>query len=286
MDMLNTKAWEGRTQTEEGGITQAEAARIHATLGDPRDKTPRNGDPLPPLWHWFAFPPTTPTSELARDGHPMLGDFLPPLRLKRRMWASGKLTFGAPLRVGDPLKLRSTIARVDEKETRTGPMVVVSVDHTIISPRGPAIEERQDIVYLDIPDSFRPPKKQPMPEAPVLHTTKVISEPLLFRYSALTFNAHRIHYDLPYAQQVEHYPGLVIHGPLQATLLMQSACAHRGTRPTYFDFRGVHPMLLVPGDSPELDIMATEDDCASLSLFTGQAGHQGMQATAMWEGTQ
>jgi 3-methylfumaryl-CoA hydratase len=108
----------------------------------------------------------------------------------------------------------------------------------------------------------------------------------LFRYSAITFNAHRIHYDLPYAQEVEHYPGLVVHGPLQATWLMQAACAHKGRRPKHFDFRGVHPVFLTPGESRDIEVMGTEDEVGGLTLCTGQGGHQGMQATAMWEETQ
>lgn len=286
MDQINLSGWEGRTQTELGGISEAEAARIHATLGDPHAAPPVAGDDLPPLWHWCAFPPAAPMAELDSDGHPRLGDFLPPVRLRRRMWASGRLSFGAPLRVGETLKCHSTIASVQEKQSGTGSMVIVSVDHEVYSERGRAIEERQDIVYLDIPGEFRPPRKRPLPEAPALHERVAVTEPLLFRYSALTFNAHRIHYDLPYAQQVEHYPGLVIHGPLQATLLMQTACRRRGARPAHFDFRGVHPMFLIPGENSGVEIMAAEDECGALSLFTGQAGHQGMQTTAIWEGTQ
>ena len=199
--------------------------------------------------------------------------------------SSGRLNFGAPMRVGEALNLRSTIATVQEKETRTGPMVVVTVDHQVFSERGLAIEEQQNIVYLEIPDQFRPPPKQPMPDAPGVRESKHVSEALLFRFSAITFNAHRIHYDLPYAQEIENYPGLVIHGPLLAMLLMKAACRHRGARPTYFDFRGVHPSLLIPGQPPEVDLMGTEDESGSLSLYCGQDGHQTMQATAIWEDT-
>ncbi|MEQ9258222.1 MAG: MaoC family dehydratase N-terminal domain-containing protein [Roseovarius sp.] len=286
MDKMNVKAWEGRSETKTGGVSEAEAARIHATLGAANEAPPRAGEEMPPLWHWFAFPPAAPLSELAQDGHPRLGDFLPPVQLARRMWAGGKLSFGAPMRVGEVLKAQSTITRVAEKSTGSGPMVLVSVDHKIWSERGLAVEESQDIVYLDIPAEFTPPKKRPMPEAPVLSHAHEITEALLFRYSALTFNAHRIHYDLPYAQEVEQYPGLVIHGPLQATLLMQAACGYRKARPRHFDFRGVHPMLLIPGESRQLDVMATEEECGALALVSGQFGHQGMQATAIWEGTQ
>jgi 3-methylfumaryl-CoA hydratase len=286
MDKLNVMAWEGRTQSSVGGIMPAEAARIHATLGAAHEEPPGMGDELPPLWHWCAFLPTKHNSELARDGHPRLGDFLPPVRLERRMWAGGRLTFGAPMRVGEVLKKHSTITAVQEKTTGSGPMVLVSVAHRIYTERGLAIEESQNIVYLDIPEEFTPPKKRPLPESPFLHEQKTVTEALLFRYSAITFNAHRIHFDLPYAQEVEHYPGLVIHGPLQATYLMQAACREEGRRPKEFEFRGVHPCLLVPGKSPEVDIMANREDCGALSLFTGQNGHQCMQATAQWEGTQ
>ncbi|WP_371226383.1 FAS1-like dehydratase domain-containing protein [Roseovarius sp. 2305UL8-3] len=286
MDQINVIAWEGRSETLDGCISQRQAAQIHATLGKPGTPTPTQGEAMPQLWHWCAFPPAVPMNELARDGHPMLGDFLPPVKLERRMWASGRLTFGAPLRVGEQFTRRSTIAKVSEKEGATGPMVFVTVDHQIYGDRGLVIEEQQDIVYLAIPDTFSPPKKRPLPETPVLHETAEASEALLFRYSAITFNAHRIHYDLPYAREVEHYPGLVIHGPLQAMWLIEAARAYKGRLPQHFDFRGVHPCLLTPGEPRTLDIMGVEPNPCALELFVGQAGHQTMQATAIWEETQ
>ena len=281
MDQINVKAWEGRSQTDEGGISAGMAAQIHATLGAPRTPAPGTGQNLPPLWHWCAFPPTAPMDELGADGHPALGQFLPPSDLRRRMWAGGSLNFYAPLRVGERLQRRSVLRSVKEKQGKTGPMMFVQVDHKVYGERGLAVEERQDIVYLQIPNSYAPPAKQPLPVDPVLHRVVPMSETLLFRYSAITFNAHRIHYDQAYARDVEHYPGLVVHGPLQATLLMQAACAHKGRCPVQFDFRGVHPVF--HGDA--LDIMACEDEDGNLALCTGQAGHQGMQAHAMWEGT-
>lgn len=281
MDQINVKAWEGRSQTDEGGISAGMAAQIHATLGAPRTPAPGTGQNLPPLWHWYAFPPTAPMDELGADGHPALGQFLPPSDLRRRMWAGGSLNFYAPLRVGERLQRRSVLRSVKEKQGKTGPMMFVQVEHKVYGERGLAVEERQDIVYLQIPNSYAPPAKQPLPVDPVLHRVVPMSETLLFRYSAITFNAHRIHYDQAYARDVEHYPGLVVHGPLQATLLMQAACAHKGRCPVQFDFRGVHPVF--HGDA--LDIMAREDEDGNLALCTGQAGHQGMQAHAMWEGT-
>lgn len=280
MDQLNLIAWQGRMENEIGGISELRAAQMHATLGTARSPAPRTGDALPPLWHWAAFPPLTPMEELGEDGHPRLGGFLPPIRLDRRMWAGGMLRFHAPLKVGERMQRRSTIREITEKNGAAGPMVFVTVDHAIFGERGLAVEERQDIVYLPIPDRYAPPAKRTMPDAPVLRESHAMSEPLLFRYSALTFNAHRIHYDLPYAQIVEHYPGLVVHGPLQATLLMQAAVAHKGRVPDDFHFRGVHPMFA----GTDLDVVAVEEDGA-LALCTGQEGHQGMQATAIWEET-
>ena len=242
MDQLNVRAWEGRTEACEGVVSEVHAAQIHATLGQANTAPPREGEPMEPLWHWCAFNPTTPLSELARDGHPALGDFLPPVRLERRMWASGALTFNAPLRVGERLTKRSFIRSVSEKEGKAGPMVFVSVDHRIYGERGLAIEERQDIVYLDIPDRFRPPAARPLPDAPVLHEQVALSEALLFRYSALTFNGHRIHYDEEYSRTVEGYDGLVVHGPLLAQLLMLMAERRLGQLRS-FAFRATSPLM-------------------------------------------
>ncbi|MEM8577844.1 MAG: MaoC family dehydratase N-terminal domain-containing protein [Pseudomonadota bacterium] len=281
MDQVNLGAWEGRTDVACGAISAEMAAMWHATLGDPRTDAPRAGDALPPLSHWCAFPPEAHMSELQADGHPAVGSFLPSVHLKRRMWAGGTLRFGRPLHVGEPLERRSRVRSIKAKDGRAGPMVFVTVDHAIYGAQGLAVTEQQDIVYLEIPDSFTPPKKMPMPDAPVAQRRVDPTETLLFRYSALTFNAHRIHYDLPYAQEVEHYPGLVVHGPLQATLLMQLAVSTYGSTPDQFHFRGVHPLFA----GAPMDVVAVEDS-AGLLLFSGAEGHQGMQAGAIWEGTQ
>ncbi|SEM24030.1 3-methylfumaryl-CoA hydratase [Roseovarius azorensis] len=286
MDWLNIASWIGRSETQVSCISVQQAAQIHATLGTAQMPPPGQGDPMPPLWHWCAFVPTVPTDDLARDGHPRLGGFLPPVPLQRRMWASASLRFLRPLHVGERLTRHSTIRNLQEKAGASGPLVLVTLAHELHGEDGLAIEEEQNIVYLDIPATFSPPRKQSMPETPLLHDTRTASEVLLFRYSALTFNAHRIHIDLSYAQQVERYPGLVVHGPLQATWLMQLAHKVRGRWPTGFDFRGVHPMLLVSGESPQIDLMATGGEGGALTLFAGQAGHQCTQAKATWEGKQ
>lgn len=278
MDIVNFKAWEGRIAEEAGSVSALAATQIGAALEGHRFSPLRAGDPLPALWHWCAFPSVLAQAELGADGHPKLGDFLPPVRLPRRMWAGGALSFHAPLRIGDPLTRLSTILKVEDKSTEQTPMVFVTLQHNIIGPRGLAVEEQQTLVYLDIPKSFVPPKKRPMPEP---QARIDLAETALFRFSAVTFNAHRIHYDLAYTREVERYPGLVIHGPLQAMHLMALATRTRGTAPSLFDFRGVHPMFL----GAPLDLAAEDTGEEGMRLFSGQAGHQGMQARALWEGT-
>lgn len=279
MDKLNLMSWVGRDTSDTGSVTAADAAKIHAALGDPETPAPKSQDPLPGLWHWCAMPPLTASIDLGRDGHPGPGELLPPIRFSRRMWAGGSLRFHAPLSIDDPLKRRSAVRSIQEKDSATGPMVVVTVDHAIFGPRGLAIEERQDIVFLDVPKTFTPPRKRSMPQPVAAEVA--ITAPLLFRYSAVTFNAHRIHYDVDYTREVEKYPDLVVHGPLQASLLMQHACAHHGSMPREFSFRSLHPMF-AHGDMQ----IATEEEDGVLTLYAGQDGHQCMLAHAIWDGVQ
>jgi 3-methylfumaryl-CoA hydratase len=255
------------------------AQAAHAVLGHQGTLAPRAGDTLPPLWHWFGFPPTAPMAHLGADGHPKLGGFMPPVRLNRRMWAGGALEFLAPLRVGERLTRETRIANVVEKSGAAGEMVFVTLEHDISSEAGLAVREQQDIVYLQIPDRFRAPKAITPPQPDLSEQTDVTT-PLLFRYSAITFNAHRIHYDLPYAQQVEHYPDLVVHGPLQANLLMDMATRRRGRAPSMFSFRGVHPVFAC--DTLALAACKTSDAEWSLCTVANDT-HQGMQASAIWE---
>lgn len=277
MDQLNLPAWTNRIVKDASCVTGLMAEQIHATLGE--GDAPREGDILPQLWHWCAFPPLVSNELLGTDGHPRGSDLLPPISLPRRMWAGGALEFCAPLRIGDRIRRESSVRDVVEKKTGAGSMYLVTVDHKVFGALGLAIIERQDIVYLDIPNKFTPPRKRPMPE-PVNEIVPT-SEALLFRYSAVTFNAHRIHYDRAYTTEVEHYPDLVVHGPLQATYLMRAANRHKGRMPSYFDFRGVHPMFL----GADCHIAMKENE-GSLTLWTGQRGHQCMRATATWIETQ
>ncbi len=270
----------GRTRTLSGGVAPSVADMLGAALVPGwQPGTLRAGDALPPLWHWAAFPPAVPMEALGPDGHPELGAFLPDLGLARRMWAGGELVFHAPVHVGEALTQSSEIRRIDHKETSSGPMAVVSLAHRLEGAAGLAVEEQQTIVYLRIPDAFTPPRTTDAPAAPAFDETVAISPPRLFRYSAATYNAHRIHYDRAYATEVEHYPGLVVHGPLQATLLIDAATRHRGTPPAQFSFRGVHPMF----DDHDLRLIGVEEENGALSLCTAApAGHQGMQAKAVW----
>lgn len=278
MDQLNLDAWCARVEQDSGTISEQTASGLHATVGR-AGSAPRTGDIQPLLWHWCAFPQPVPNEMLGEDGHARGSSLLPPLPLPRRMWAGGALHFHAPLRIGDTMQRRSSVRSVVEKHGASGPMVFVTLDHFIYGPAGLAIEERQDIVYLQIPDCYTPPRKQDMPTQLVERLDT--PETLLFRYSALTFNAHRIHYDRSYATEVENYPDLVVHGPLQATLLMRRAVETYARMPSYFYFKGVHPMFAAGG----CDIAVSTED-ASLSLSTGQNGHICMQATAIWEDTQ
>lgn len=280
MDQINLGAWIDRSDTTEGGISAQKSRLIHAVLGTKDKDAPTQGQIMPHLWHWYAFPPTNSMEELAEDGHPRVGDFMPPVRLNRRMWAGGNIEFLAPLHVGEPMKRRTTIADVKEKSGAAGDIVVVSLDHEIHGTNGLAVLERQDIVYLQIPDAYTPPKKLAAPSAPDIQKSTEISTPLMFRYSSITFNAHRIHYDLPYTQEVEHYPDLLVHGPLQAQLLMNMATQERGAPPKMFAYRGVHPLFA--GDALSLRVVKKTSSEWALTTNANES-HQTMQANAMWE---
>ncbi|QUJ75724.1 MaoC family dehydratase N-terminal domain-containing protein [Sulfitobacter albidus] len=276
MDQINLSAWIDRREITTGGVDFATAQTARATLGG---GPLREGDRLPALWHWCAFRPTAEMADLGPDGHPRPGDFLPPVRLNRRMWAGGALEFLRPLHVGERLTRETRIAGVSEKSGAAGDMVFVTLEHEIAGEAGLAIRERQDIVYLQIPERFRAPKPTAPFDADATEPV-MISPPLLFRYSAITFNAHRIHYDLPYTQEVEHYPDLVVHGPLQATLLMDLATRHRGRAPSMFSFRGLHPVFA--SDTVALALQKASDAEWSLSTVANDT-HQGMHARAIWE---
>ncbi|ANB76998.1 acyl-CoA dehydrogenase [Paraburkholderia phytofirmans OLGA172] len=208
--------WLYKEAVTEDDIAAFPLIAMAATLD--REET---GDTVPPLWHWLYFLPVSPLSETGPDGHPTRGGFLPPVPLPRRMWAGGRLTFHAPLKIGEHAKRTSTIANIEDKTGRSGRLVFVTVQHTIEAAGELKLEEEHDIVYRDAPqEGARPPQAALAPESETWRRTVDADAVMLFRYSALTFNSHRIHYDYPYVTEVEGYPGLIVHGPLIATLLV------------------------------------------------------------------
>ena len=221
-DLAGLRDWIGRSETLHDTIVPQPVRALHATLDyPPTDAAP--GTALPPLWHWLYFLPTHRHSELGEDGHPTRGGFLPPVPLPRRMWAGSQLQFHQPVRVGDAMQRTSTIADVTVKDGRTGRLVFVKVQHDLrrIGAADPSITEFHDIVYRE---AKRPGDVEPAPTAApagaAWQREWAPDDVMLFRYSALTFNGHRIHYDRRYVTQVEGYPGLIVHGPLIATLLL------------------------------------------------------------------
>jgi 3-methylfumaryl-CoA hydratase len=203
------------------------------------------GTVLPPLWHWLYFLPMHRQSEIGPDGHAKRGGFLPPVPLPRRMWAGSQFEFHAPIRVGDRVERTSTIDDVTAKEGRTGPLVFVKVRHEIRcnGAAEPALIEFHDIVYREAQGANdAAPAPQPAPADPAWQRRIVPDDVLLFRYSALTFNGHRIHYDRRYVTEVEGYPGLVVHGPLIATLLLDLLRRERpDAEVASFRFKAVRP---------------------------------------------
>jgi 3-methylfumaryl-CoA hydratase len=243
LDIAQLRTWIGRTEAREDTVTPVPVAALAAVL-DRDDPPPRPGDPLPPLWHWLYFLPLHRQSELGPDGHPRRGGFLPPVPLPRRMWAGGRLTFHRPLRIGEAIRRTSTVTDVTHKAGRTGDLVFVQVRHDIAGADGPALTEEQDIVYRDLP---RPTEAaaaaRPAPDRAAWRRDIAPDDVLLFRYSAVTFNGHRIHYDRRYVTEVEGYPGLIVHGPLIATLLADLLRQNTAAPLASFRFRAVRPIF-------------------------------------------
>ena len=235
--------WIGREARASDRLDAAHARRMQSTLDE--EPTLAEGDPLPPLWHWIYFLEAVPMRRLGRDGHAARGGFLPPVALPRRMWAGGRVEFREPLPLGAEAERVSTIAKVAPKSGRSGPLCFVTVRHALSVGGGEGVVEEQDIVYREDPDPDAPRPAPPAPpEGAVWRETVTPSTTLLFRYSALTFNGHRIHYDRDYARTIEGYPALVFHGPLTATLLCRFGLARLGAAaPARFAYRGAAPLF-------------------------------------------
>jgi len=278
IDIADLARWIGRQEEASDTLTPTPIAALAATL-DRDDPQPRCGDALPPLAHWLYFLPLHRQSELGPDGHAKRGGFLPPVALPRRMWAGGRLAFLHPLRIGSAVTRTSTIVDVRHKAGRSGDLVFVLVRHEIHDGDGLALTEEHDIVYRD---ALQPGIAAP---AGVRATTRaawqrviVPDDVLLFRYSALTFNGHRIHYDRRYVTQVEGYPGLVVHGPLQATLLLDLVRRELPAATVAgFDFRALRPIF---GSAP-LRVCGCRQGDQDISLWIEDAeGFVAMQGTA------
>ena len=275
------RAWIGRQETRTDVISPVPVAGLSATLDYPAPRaTP--GEPLPPLWHWLYFLPAAPASAIDRDGHPRRGDFLPPVPLPRRMWAGSDIRFAAPLRVGDEVERVSVIEDVSHKRGRSGELVFVTVLHRLVRGGQLAIEERQHLVYREAggdraAPSVRSPAAGPAPGQAQWSRLVQPDPVLLFRYSALTFNSHRIHYDRDYATAGEGYAGLVVQGPLTATLLLDLLERELpGVQLQSFRFRGVRPLL----DGDAFRVQGSRDgDRAELWALDG-SGALAMTASA------
>ncbi len=239
---VDLQKWVGKTESREDVIAAWPAKALAATL-DRDDSEPMQGEPLPQGWHWLYFLEARRASEVGTDGHPKRGGFLPPVPLPRRMWAGGRIDFLQPLRFGDTVRRDSEILKVEEKKGATGSLVFVTVRHTVTSQNVPSIVEEQDIVYREAAKaSDTPPPGKAAPNS-AEWSREIVPDPvLLFRYSALTFNCHRIHYDKDYATGEEHYRGLVVHGPLQTTLLLD-LCRRHGQLVKRLEYRAMSPLF-------------------------------------------
>jgi 3-methylfumaryl-CoA hydratase len=276
LDVDHLRSWIGRQETLHDQVTRFPIAALSATL-DRDDPPPAAGDPLPPLWHWLYFLPTARQSILGPDGHPARGGFLPPVPLPRRMWAGGRFTFQQPLRVDETITRTSTVQDVTVKHGRNGALCFVLVRHEIAGANGLALVEEHDIVYRDMPQPGEAPATpNPVRTDGTWHRDIHPTDPLLFRYSALTFNSHRIHYDRRYVTETEGYPGLIVHGPLIATLLIDLLRRNTDRPINSFRFRAVSPLFDI---APFSVHGAPTGDSAAL-WARNPTGHLAMEADA------
>lgn len=272
------EAWIGRTESRAGVLTAWPAVALAATL-DRREPAPGPGDALPAGWHWLYFLEAAPASELGPDGHPKRGGFLPPVALPRRMWAGGRLEFRRPLRVGESIRRDSTILSIEPKQGRSGSLVFVTVRHSVSCADELAVIEEHDIVYREAArPGDAPPRAEPAPREASWRREIVADPVMLFRYSALTFIGQRIHYDLDYCRNVEGYPGLVVHGPLQVILLLDLARHHESRPVRRLEYRAHHPLFHF--ETFTLNGNASSDHTRAELWTANPAGNYAMAATA------
>jgi len=259
MDIAHLKSWIGRSESANDVAAAGQLAGLAAILD--HETPPWIAGELPPLAHWLYFLGHARQSELGEDGHPRRGGFLPPIELPRRMWAGGRIEFHGAIAIGASIERRSTIKDVSAKTGASGDMVFVTVSHKIFAGTGLVISEEQDIVFRDMPKAPPPPGAAEARTARA--TRRIVPDPmLLFRFSALTFNAHRIHYDRDYARNAESYPGLVVQGPLIAMLLVDHYLrAHPAARISSFTFRAQRPLF----DTAPFDLCMAGNDLWALN---------------------
>jgi 3-methylfumaryl-CoA hydratase len=241
--MTNLREWIGKSETKTALIDERQAEMMSATFDKP---VLTEGQALPACWHWAWFNDARPHSQLGRDGHPKRGEnsILPPIALPRRMWAGGDIRFVAPLIIGSTITKTSTVEKIAEKSGSTGSLCIVSLLHELRDESSLLIEERQNLVFREDPKPDAPKAIAPQPPIEAQVSRTVTPDPVtLFRYSALTFNGHRIHYDVDYARDVEGYEGLVFHAPLTATLLLELAQELLGASIKAFKYRATSPLF-------------------------------------------
>lgn len=277
IDIAHLSGWIGRRERAEDTAALVPLKALTAALD--RNDPPGAGEPIPPLWHWLYFLPVPRHSEIGEDGHPRRGGFLPPVPLPRRMWAGSRLEFRAPLRAGQAISRESRIEDVKLKEGRAGLLVFVKVRHEISAEGQLAIAEEQDIVYREMPQPGAAAPAGTAAPDDAAWTRRIEPDPvLLFRYSALTLNGHRIHYDRTYATEAEGYPGLVVHGPLIATLLLDLLRRELpGREVAAFSFKAVSPIF----DIASFEVCGRLQDEQHARLWARTAaGHLAMEASA------
>ena len=276
LDIDHLRSWIGREDSASEVLSPSLVHQFNATFDRTSGEAP--GDIAPLLIHFCLAQPAVQTAGLGPDGHAARGGFLPPVPLPRRMWAGGEFTFQGDIRIGEEVRRVSTVRDVVLKQGRTGPLCFVTVNHEVTSDGRPVLNERQDIVYREA-QNVTGMKTPPAPATTgddVMQITP--SAAYLFRYSAMTFNGHRIHYDKDYVRDVEGYPGLIVHGPLQATLLCQFAADLKERAPKTFRFRSLSTIF----DTADFTVNA-QTEGETMKLWTAQLGGPvAMEATAAW----
>lgn len=278
LDIDHLRGWIGREDRATEVLSPSLVRQFNATFD--RTSGEAAGDLAPLLIHFCLAQPTVPGAELGPDGHAARGGFLPPVPLPRRMWAGGAFSFHGDILIGDEVTRHSAVKDVVLKHGRTGPLCFVTVEHVVTANGRPVLTERQDIVYREAPSRNQVTAAPAEPAPSGEHARRISpSAAYLFRYSAMTFNGHRIHYDKDYVRDVEGYPGLIVHGPLQATLLCQFAADLKGQRPAAFSFRSIGTIF----DTDDFTVNAAEAEDGGLRLWTAQLGGPvAMEARASW----